>query len=389
MLRLVSIALALLLAGCAPKSAASTPAPPPARPEPVTAAVAAAPRVLSVAGGSSHTCALRGDRRVTCWGDNSHDQLGPSLVEQRHISPPRRGPWTEATEGQASVVASMHRTCAFGGGQPTRCWGRALEGAATEPTALLAMSDAADVLVTEGGQVRVSGTPLFLSTKAIVQPLTDGSAEFPALPSPRGVAVALFAMAAISADGDLLCTASPKHSGGCPGIVEAGYARVRGLDLVDVAVGATHLCVVRAGGEVGCHGGNEQGQLGVPGTPASESCRESSSSSSFQWPRLPHAARRVVVGQGHSCALLDDRTVWCWGSNVFGQGGGGGGREVLPEPARVAGLVGIRAIAAGADHTCAIDDRDQLWCWGDNGTGQVFPGWRSEVWAPALIPLKP
>ncbi len=83
---------------------------------------------------------------------------------------------------------------------------------------------------------------------------------------------------------------------------------------------------------------------------------------------------QVAVGGLHTCALLDDGTVRCWGRCSEGQCGTGDDRSPYPTPTEVGGLSDVRAIAAGHLYTCAIKNDASLWCWGSNTSEQIVPG---------------
>lgn len=91
------------------------------------------------------------------------------------------------------------------------------------------------------------------------------------------------------------------------------------------------------------------------------------------------AVEALTLGSWHSCALVDDGHVWCWGSNLHGQLGNPevGHVSHLP-PQRVAGLDGVSAIEATQDTTCAVVGGD-VYCWGKNELGQLGLGVRGEV----------
>jgi alpha-tubulin suppressor-like RCC1 family protein len=79
----------------------------------------------------------------------------------------------------------------------------------------------------------------------------------------------------------------------------------------------------------------------------------------------------VAAGGGHTCALLDDSTVRCWGDNARGQLGNGEMGGIEPTPVVVIGLNNANVIFAGAQHTCAIDQTGGFVCWGANDDGQI------------------
>src|SRR5205807_9107416 len=74
---------------------------------------------------------------------------------------------------------------------------------------------------------------------------------------------------------------------------------------------------------------------------------------------------RLAAGQQHTCAVLDDGTVQCWGRNNYGQLGDGTLITRLT-PVPVSNLGTAISIAAGAFHTCALLSSGTVRCWGLN-----------------------
>ena len=86
----------------------------------------------------------------------------------------------------------------------------------------------------------------------------------------------------------------------------------------------------------------------------------------------------VAAGGEFGCALLDDGRVRCWGANDRGQLGDGS-TTFRPVPADVTGLPSaparVVAVATGWAHACAVVvPGGQVWCWGDNTTGELGSG---------------
>ncbi|MGH2608336.1 MAG: RCC1 domain-containing protein [Tepidiformaceae bacterium] len=80
----------------------------------------------------------------------------------------------------------------------------------------------------------------------------------------------------------------------------------------------------------------------------------------------------VVVGFAHTCALLEQGDVFCWGSNDAGQLGIGAaspGPYLSPTP--VGELGQVEFLTAGHAHTCVLDVSAQAYCWGLNSNGQL------------------
>ncbi len=72
----------------------------------------------------------------------------------------------------------------------------------------------------------------------------------------------------------------------------------------------------------------------------------------------------------HSCAIEDNGSAWCWGSNSQGQIGAGDQGNPHRRPVAVADLTSVSMVAPGGTHTCAIA-AGEVWCWGDNDAGQL------------------
>ena len=88
----------------------------------------------------------------------------------------------------------------------------------------------------------------------------------------------------------------------------------------------------------------------------------------------------IAAGGYHSCAVLDDGTAKCWGSNGSGELGqgdtttrGDGAGEMGDGLDTIDLGTGRTAItmAAGLAHTCAVLDDGTAKCWGENGSGQL------------------
>lgn len=105
-----------------------------------------------------------------------------------------------------------------------------------------------------------------------------------------------------------------------------------------------------------------------------------------------HEARAVAVGESHSCVVLADSSVSCWGDNTWGQLGHPGlTKSSVPVPVVMLRsgdpLVDVVAIASGADFTCALQTGGSIYCWGRNDSGQLGEDVRDYVAHPYAIPV--
>jgi alpha-tubulin suppressor-like RCC1 family protein len=136
-----------------------------------------------------------------------------------------------------------------------------------------------------------------------------------------------------------------------------------------IAAGINHNCARISDGTVQCWGSNASGQLGI-GTDTTKSFRPVKVNGIT-------SAISVTAGAAHSCALLADRTVWCWGTNRNGEiGQGTPSTTAISTPTKVLNISNATLIAAGDNHTCAklSDSAFSAVCWGLNSSGQLGSG---------------
>lgn len=155
---------------------------------------------------------------------------------------------------------------------------------------------------------------------------------------------------------------SPRGTGGGGGGGDATGAAAGGMRAV--SLGGLHSCAVLRDGGVACWGANDRGQGGIGGGRAALAPVE-----------LPAGARfrALALGLAHSCGRTDDGGVLCWGANEAGQLGDGT-RTPHAVPSRVALPARATRLALGAAHSCALDTDGRIHCWGSNAQGQLGIG---------------
>jgi alpha-tubulin suppressor-like RCC1 family protein len=142
-----------------------------------------------------------------------------------------------------------------------------------------------------------------------------------------------------------------------------------------VSAGQAHTCGVSADGTLFCWGSNSYGQLG-----------DGTYDNRLGPTAVPGVSRFMVVsaGWGHTCALASDGTAYCWGRNDGGQlGDGTDATRSTSTP--VAADLQFTAVSAGFSHTCAVASDGTAYCWGDNGYGQLGDGTEDARYSPTPV----
>jgi alpha-tubulin suppressor-like RCC1 family protein len=140
--------------------------------------------------------------------------------------------------------------------------------------------------------------------------------------------------------------------------------------VTQVSASGKFTCALLSTGTVRCWGHNQYGQLGNGNT--------NDSSIAVQVSGITNAIQ-VTNGANQACALLSDNTVKCWGYNNDGQLGDGSTTN-RSTPVQVVGasgsgsLTGVSVVSGGRLHTCALLSGGTVYCWGDNGNGELGDG---------------
>ena len=146
------------------------------------------------------------------------------------------------------------------------------------------------------------------------------------------------------------------------GAVLAVLLSAGGANAAKVACGNYHTCAIRDDGNVWCWGTNQGGQLGMGST--------GGSSANPVGPvdlGAGRTAKAISAGPSNNCVILDDDTLKCWGSGYGGQLGYGDSTDryspTAVDPTNLG--AGVKSVAAGQEHTCAVLNDGSLKCWGN------------------------
>ena len=280
--------------------------------------VESATRMISA--GNRHACAVLYDSTIKCWGLGFNGQLGYGDQESRGDETGELGnqlPTVDLGTGRTALQVSCGtaHTCAILDNSSVKCWGSGFVGQLGY------------------GVQEIRG---------------DGAGEM----------------------------------GNNLPVVDLGA----GLTATQISAGGTHTCAVLSDASIKCWG---QGRFGRLGYGDEENRGDGSGEMGNALPAVDlgtgRTATQVACGSAHSCALLDDGTIKCWGAGFNGPLGYGDidsrgdgpnemGNNLLPVdlgPGRTAVYVSTQALSSS---TCAILDDGNLKCWGRGFEGQLGYG---------------
>jgi alpha-tubulin suppressor-like RCC1 family protein len=134
----------------------------------------------------------------------------------------------------------------------------------------------------------------------------------------------------------------------------------------DHDAGNAHTCAIECGA-LYCWGAAANGRLGLGAAVTADVERPTQVGVRTDWVR-------VSTGADHTCAIDAQQDVWCWGSNERGALGLGRSGDEVAEPVILSGMGGWADVSAGTGHTCGVRRDGTLWCWGNDLCGKLGQG---------------
>ena len=263
-----------------------------------------------VAAGGRHTCAIRENGNVLCWGSNVAGQLGAAF-DRAHVGDDEAladvpGLELDFRRDVVALSAGFFHTCALFDDGAVRCWGR-IEN---------------DIV---WGTVRgLLGTnAVAYNQLGFVDPLTSGDVRLPE----RAVQIS-------------------------------------------AATSGAHSCALLESGAVACWGFSTDGQCGN----GTRSEQGADSNEPLPVLRFGAPVIQVKAASGHTCVLLATGEVICWGAGNGGRLGYGDETDRLEPYGKVPIGAPVIQIAAGLSATCALLEGGKVRCWGGNKDGELGYG---------------
>jgi len=317
-----------------------------------------------LAAASDHTCAIRSDRTLWCWGANEHGQLGDGSTTARER------PGQVGTDGDwLAIDTSASHSCGLRSDGTLWCWGAndhsQLGASAGEPRLTPAVAGEKRWQVIAVAADNTCAIDFDGALSCWGSGLIDGPPD-------------ASHWAAISLTGGHACGIREDGRRECWG--ENNWGQLGDDQLREgwtyVSAGGAdqygYTCGGREDGSLWCFGYNTIGQLGLgPDQPGVTGGRLEGTN--WTWVASGRPAQSAYFA--HTCGLKQAGTLWCWGFNEYGQLGND--RHALD--ARIPGQVGSddnwTTVKAGNTHTCGGKDDGSIWCWGANENGQLgVPG---------------
>jgi alpha-tubulin suppressor-like RCC1 family protein len=397
--------------------------------------------IQEVGTGWKLSCARALDGRVFCWGAGDVGQLGNNGTSDSSV-PLEVSGLGGSVKATKLAVASQH-ACAVTSAGTLRCWGENSAGALGDgttqnrvvPVEVPGLQDVIDASISfstacalqSTGKVKCWGSNYSgqLGDGTTDNRLTPG--EVQGLSDVRQIAVSYGFSCAVTNSDQLLCwganDASQLGSGTVPAFFPVGVSGVTGVK--SVSAGSSQVCAVSGSGAVKCWGRNGVGVVGdshydsiigpteVAGIPGgakvvsagpSATCAITNTNALWCWGYYPQlganlgdtsltpvdvvglssGVTHLALGYLYSCARTHTGAVKCWGYNANGALGAGH-REHRATPVDVLGLAsGVKKIAAGNNHSCAITQAGKVKCW---GAGDQYE-FGSQTSSDQLIPLE-
>jgi len=392
-----------------------------------------------------HACAIMQDESLKCWGNNAENALGISQTYQYNSAQP-----IDPTASFSSVSTGVNHSCAITTNGVLKCWGNNTYGALGDgtlihkasPTIILSGTNFVEVAVgenhscaiTSAGQLRCWGQNSYgqvghssSSTANVLTPtIVDSSSTYTRIKTRANHTCGITSSGVLKCWGYNFFSQIGNNSTTnqmLPLVVDSGTS------YSSIAVGEQHTCGVTSAGSLKCFGQNTNGQIGNNTTSTSvgsptiidqdvvysaqnnyqlgaHTCLLLNNSQLKCWgnngqgqlgisnigqtyvPQLSLATtnfKYVSAANNSTCAIATDGSPYCMGENSFGQLGLGSTSNPVTTPAQPLSLSNIEVISLSARHGCAIDSNNKLFCWGKNEIGRIGNGENTIYLSPTTI----
>ncbi len=290
-----------------------------------------------VATGAYHTCALKTDGRLFCWGRGKYGVLGTDSTANSLV------PVQESTAANDWKQASLglQHSCALKTDGRLFCWG--------------------------SGEYGVLGTGSTANSLVPVQESTAANDW-------KQISANSLSTCALKTDGRIFCWGHSEYgqlgNNSTTDILAPMQESSAASDWAHVSSSGSHTCALKTDGRVFCWGDNDNGQLGNDST-VNSSVPVQESTAANDW-------KQIAAGTDITCALKMDGQLWCWGSGILVEARF---YSLVPEqePTRATDW---SQVSLGVQYACALKTNGTLYCWGWGGNGRLGIGSTEDTKVP-------
>ena len=335
---------------------------------------------IDIQSGVDFHCALFANGKIKCWGANDKGQLGVGVSNANlygTLSTPLPASYVNLGSQLATkIIAGEKSMCAILDNGLTKCWGENTSGIIGQGTTITNFPDPTTVINLNLGTNQFA-RELALSKDSGCAILDNGQVKCWGLSTKMGMGS--------SGSGGLFNYGDDNFEmGDSLPIVDFGYANK--IDVMKITSGSEHACALLYNGKMKCWGSNAYGQIGGNMLGGDKGHLPSDMGDNLKYLDLGKSIRDIE-GSGwgvyHTCALLVDGDLKCFGRNHSGQLGissiispndaiGDQTGEVSPSlPAVNFSGRKVKAVATGTMHTCALTSDGKIFCFGENSDSQL------------------
>jgi len=296
----------------------------------------------SVSAGGRHTCGRLVNGSLMCWGQNNDGGVGDGTTSNRY-----NPVYVNSSENFISFSAGYYHTCGVLVNGDLKCWGS---------------NDYCEISLEYYPRkikpVYIDSSENFISVEASSQPNSIGGRT-----------------CGILVNNSLMCWgANYLGNGGNQGAHSPVYVS-SSENFTSISTGQSHTCGFLVNGSLMCWGANNYGQVG-DGTETNKY--------SPVYVDTTETFVNISAGTSHTCGVLTNGSVMCWGYNYYGQLGNGtaGSGQEAHSPIYVNSSETFSDISAGSYHTCGVLTNGGVMCWGEGNNYQLGHGGTSDKYSP-------
>ncbi len=299
--------------------------------------------------GMDFVVALRSDGSAFAWGDNSYGQLGNGTAEASSfplpVTMPRVGNKTLAFR---EIAAGYDHALAIAEDGTLWSWG----------------ADA-------NGQLGNRTTESNVENSLIPKQITNGISEktFVKIAAGKSFSMALSSDGAVyvwgTSQNGVLGDGESHAVDGANAVYPQKVEALSSYYITDVSAGTSTAAARDASGNVHLWGQNDNLQAGKSGpAPAL--------SPVLKEHNIGKTVKAVSVGKTHTAFLMQDGTVYSFGSNLYGQMGNGTSSDLPTHLLKeLSGEITVQSVAVGDQHSLALSTDGKIYAWGDNQYLQI------------------